>query len=106
MSIPRPSGPPGTWFQQFGVTPEVHRRVLDAALSRGGDDADLFFEHTGSTSVRLSDSRVNRFDTRVDLGMGVRVTSGDQYGYAFSESDSMACVLGAAAECVVHHSLV
>jgi len=74
-----------THFSQFGIDAALCQRVLQAALSRGADDADLFFEHSGSTSVALSDNKVNRASTHVDLGVGVRVVVGDQVGYAYTE---------------------
>ena len=85
MSIPRPSGPHGSYFAGLGVTEPVLRRVLDAALSQGGDDCDLYFEHQAANHVALSDGKVNQASTSVDLGMGVRVRVGDQVGYAYSE---------------------
>jgi TldD protein len=74
---------------------------MNAALSRGGDDCDLFFQHTQSTSVVLSDRKVNQVGTHVDLGMGVRVVIGDQVGYAYSEDlrpDALIAAARAAAE--------
>ncbi len=97
MSIPRPEGPPGAWFEsRFGVGPEALRTVLSAALSRGGEDCDLYFEHAASTSVSLSDHKVNAASTQVDLGMGVRVVVGDQIGYAFTEELSLEAMVAAA----------
>ncbi|MEC7946138.1 MAG: TldD/PmbA family protein [Myxococcota bacterium] len=96
MSLPRPAGPPGAYFERMGVTPEVLRRVLDAALSRGGDDADLFFQHSASNAVSLSDHKVNQVNTHVDLGMGVRVVVDDQVGYAYSEDLRPAALVAAA----------
>lgn len=96
MSLPPPSGPPGAHFEALGVTQPVIRRVLDAALSRGGDDCDLFFQHSSSNTVSLSDRKVNRVDTSVDLGMGVRVVVGDQVGYAYSEDLRVEALVAAA----------
>jgi len=96
MSIPRPQGPPGAWFEAMGVTPELTRKVLGMALSKGGDDADLYFQHSASTSVHLSDHAVNQANTHVDLGMGVRVVVGDQVGYAYSEELTEGALLAAA----------
>ncbi len=84
------------YFDQFGVTDESIRAVLTTALSRGADDADLYFEHSGSTSVALSDGKVNRASTHVDLGVGVRVVVGDQVGYAYTEDLSTEAMLAAA----------
>lgn len=84
------------WFEPFGVTDDVIRAVLSAATTHGADDADLYFEHTTSTAVGLSDSKVNRAHTSVDLGVGVRVVVGDQVGYAYTEDLSLAAMLRAA----------
>ena len=96
MSIARPEGAPGSHFASMGATPEVLRRVLQAALSRGADDCDLFFEHSSAHGVVLSDGKVNQASTMVDLGMGVRVVVGDQIGYAYSEDLSVEAMLSAA----------
>lgn len=85
-----------TWFDQFGVTTEDMRAVLGAALARGADDADLYFEHSGSTGIGLSDNKVNRASTHVDLGVGVRVVVGDQVGYAYTEDLSRDAMVRAA----------
>lgn len=85
MSIQQPTGPSGGYFAALGVTTEVLHSVLTAALSRGGDDCDLYFEHSSSTAVVLTDGTVNQASTQVTLGMGVRVRSGEQVGYAYSE---------------------
>jgi len=101
MSLARPDGAPGAHFAHLGVSPRVLQRVMNAALSRGGDDCDLFFQHTQSTSVALSDRKVNQVGTHVDLGMGVRVVVGDQVGYAYSEDlrpDALVAAARAAAE--------
>ena len=85
MSISQPNGPTGAYFANLGVTSEVLRTVMSDALSKGGDDCDLYFEHSSSTSVSLTDGKVNQASTNVTLGMGVRVRVGDQVGYAYSE---------------------
>jgi len=96
LSIAQPSAADGTYFENFGVGPELLRRILDTALSRGGEDCDLFFQHSAGTVVQLTDRRVNRADTHVDLGMGVRVMVGDQVGYAYSEELTPESLLSAA----------
>ncbi len=83
-------------FEQFGITHEAVRRLLSTALARGADDADLYFEHLQSNSVALSDGKVNRAATHVDLGLGVRVVVGDSVGYAYTEDLSLEAMLRAA----------
>jgi TldD protein len=85
MSVKRPAGSTGTYFETLGVTAEVLHSVMTEALSRGGDNCDLYFEHSSSTSILLTDGKVNQASTHVSLGMGVRVRAGDQVGYAYSE---------------------
>lgn len=80
----------------FGVTEGDLKRVLAAALEKGGDYADLFFEHTFNNSVSLMDGKVNSCNSNVDFGMGVRVLSGDQTGYAYVEGVTIDEMLRAA----------
>ena len=87
---------PDQWFSQFGITDEAIRRVLAAATIFGADDADLFFEHSTSTSVALTDRQVNRCSTSADLGVGIRVVVDDQVGYAYTEDLSIESMLRAA----------
>ena len=87
---------PRQWFAELGVDDHLFGPVLAAATRYGADHADLFFEHTTSTSVGLSDRKVNRVHTGVDLGVGVRVVVGDQVGYAFTEELTLPAMLEAA----------
>jgi TldD protein len=72
-------------FTSFGVDERLIREALATALSRGGDSADLFFQHAVSNGLSLEDGIVNRTSTNVRLGMGVRVVKGDQTGYGYTE---------------------
>ena len=75
-----------TYFAwNFDMNEGVIRRTLQAAMERGGDFADLYFQHQTSTFLLLEDGDVNRAYTSVDLGVGVRVVVGDQTGFAFTE---------------------
>ncbi|MDR2955300.1 MAG: TldD/PmbA family protein [Prevotella sp.] len=73
-------------LQHFSVTESDLLRVIREALSKGGDYADIFFEHTFSNSIALRDGEVNRASSNIDYGTGIRVVSGDQTGYAYVES--------------------
>jgi len=84
------------WFERFGVTERTLREALAAALSRGGDFADLFFQHRVETDLALEDGAVNRGFSSVELGVGVRVVKGDQTGYGYTEDLSLAAIVAAA----------
>jgi len=85
-----------TVLAHFGVGEEDLRKVLQAALEKGGDYADLFFEHTFSNSLSLRDGEVNAASSGIDYGVGVRVLSGDQTGYAYVENTTIEDMLNAA----------
>jgi len=91
---PRPGGPTDGigYFARFGVTELMIAETLGAALSRGGDYADVFFQHRVSNDLALEDGAVNRAFTTVELGVGVRVVKGDQTGYGYSEDLSPAAL--------------
>jgi len=86
----------GYFEQEFGISDEICRKVLSAALSKGGDFADLFFEHTISNSLILEDGKVNRAACEVALGVGIRTVKGDQVGYGFTQELSEEAMLAAA----------
>jgi TldD protein len=77
------------YFARFGLTEALVREVLAAALSRGGDFADLYVQHRVSNDLGLEDGAVNRAYASVELGAGVRVVKGDQTGYGFTEDLSL-----------------
>jgi TldD protein len=79
------SSPPSQYLSHFGVDPALVRRVMDAALSHGGDYCDLYFEHKVFNYIGVEDKAVNRAYTGVDFGVGIRVLKGDQTGYSFTE---------------------
>ena len=73
-------------LNHFGVSELDLRKVMAVALEKGGDYADLYFEHTFSNYLTLQDGKVNRASSNIDFGVGIRVVSGDQTGYAFVEN--------------------
>lgn len=82
--------------QRFGISRQVMRKVLDAALSRGGDYADLFFEHKTSSSVSIEDDIVKESSEEITLGVGIRVLAGMQTGYGFTSELTMEAMQRAA----------
>ena len=72
-------------LNHFGVSESDLKKVVAVALEKGGDYADLFFEHTFRNALSLQDGAVNQATSNIDFGMGVRVLHGDQTGYAYVE---------------------
>jgi len=88
---------PGYFEKEFGVSDSLCRKVLEKALSKGGDYADLYFEHTVSNWLLLEDGKVNRAYSDVSLGVGIRTVKGDQVGYGFTQELNLESMLNAAA---------
>ena len=88
---------PGYFEREFGITDSACRRVLAAALAKGGDYADLFFEHTVSNYLILEDGKVNQAYSNVALGAGIRTVKGDQVGYGFTQELMEKSMMDAAA---------
>jgi TldD protein len=76
------------YLDHFEVTPELLKKVIQTAMAKGGDYADLYFEHTVSNYSSLEDGKVNSAYSNIGYGVGIRVIKGDQTGYAYSESIS------------------
>jgi TldD protein len=73
------------YYAHFGVDEQVINEVMAAALAKGGDYCDIFFQHGISTAIVLEDDVVSRAYTGVELGAGIRVLEGDRTGFSFTE---------------------
>jgi TldD protein len=58
------------------------RSTLDAAMSRGGEWAEVFVEDRRSSSAFLDDGKVEELTSGHDRGAGIRVVVGDTTGFA------------------------
>jgi len=96
VSAPPAGGAKILYFSRFGIDERMLREVLAAALSRGGDAADVFIQHKVSHTTALEDGEVNRAYASAELGAGVRVVRGDQTGYAFTEDLTLEALRSAA----------
>jgi TldD protein len=73
------------FFDRYGLTEADLEKYLAAALSEGGDYADLYFEYTTTSSILLDESLVKSATEGISTGCGVRVIAGDQTGYAYTD---------------------
>lgn len=83
-------------LDRFNTTISDLKKVMSIALEKGGDYADLYFEHTFSNALVLQDGEVNRASSNIDYGVGIRVVSGDQQGYAYVENITLEEMIRAA----------
>ena len=84
------------YFDIFKVTEEDLSKVTSAALSRGGDYSDLYFEYTTYFNLLLKDGVVSSGGFHTDYGVGIRVLKGDKTGYAYSENTALSDMIKAA----------
>jgi TldD protein len=88
--------PNGYFLSEFGIDDALCSELLTKALSRGGDFADLYFEHTLNNWLVLEDGKVNQSYGVVKLGVGIRTVKGDQIGYGYTEVLDKKSMLSAA----------
>ncbi|OAI38738.1 metalloprotease TldD [bacterium SCGC AG-212-C10] len=75
--------------RRFNIDSAVCSSLLSRALARGGDFAELFFEHRTSSSISWEDQKVKSAARQQVQGLGVRVVRADAIGYAYTESLDM-----------------
>lgn len=74
------------FLERFKVSPEDLDKLVAAALSAGGDYADLYFQYSEKSGLTLRDGKVSSGGCGTDFGVGIRVLSGEKTGYAYAES--------------------
>src|SRR5438045_54946 len=78
------------FFEHYGLNERDLERYLAAALSAGGEYADLYFEYLSSTALSLAESMVKSASQGISAGCGVRVVSAERTGYAHTDDASPA----------------
>ena len=77
---------PATFFNDnFGIRSGDLEKVLDAALGKKADYADLFFEYRRNEGVSLEESLVKNCSQSTANGVGVRVLADTKTGYAYTD---------------------
>src|SRR6266496_1530593 len=82
--------------------PEMER-LLALALERGGQFADLYFEHHRTSSLLLEEGIIRTASAGVTCGLGVRVVAGERTGYAYTD-DLSPRAMAHAARTAAHRS--
>src|SRR5499433_151360 len=81
---------------KFNISISDIESLLGAALSKGGEYADLYFEYTTLNSLNLEEQLVKSANRAVRQGVGVRVISGEKTGYAYCDEIDVAAIRKAA----------
>jgi len=80
----------------FPLTDKQLNGILSAALSCGGEYADIFLEDTRISSMVLQDGKVSQAQQVCLYGAGIRAVQGSQTGYAYTMDLSEKAMLQAA----------
>jgi TldD protein len=83
-------------LDRYGLTARDLERYLAAALSAGGEYADLYFEYQTTTSISVDESLVKSATQGISAGCGVRVVTGERTGYAYTDDLAPERILHAA----------
>ncbi len=70
----------------FGIDAALAEHCLAAALSAGGDFAELYFEAVTSSSIGIDEGIVKSASQGHSKGCGIRVLSGERTGYSYTDS--------------------
>lgn len=63
-------------------------RLLKRSLARGGDFAEIYFEHRRGTSIICEAHRIEKFLVTSESGVAMRVVMGDRSAFAYTNDAS------------------
>jgi TldD protein len=72
------------YVDHFGLSDREARRILDLALARGGDFAEIFCEYRTFGYVLVEEDIIKETAESISLGLGVRVLKGETTGYGYT----------------------
>ena len=85
------------------VDKSIIQEVLQQAMSRGGDFADIFIEYRRATGIGCEDGKIERIHSGIENGAGIRVLSGDSTAYGYTNDLSREGLVEAAR--IVSHAV-
>ncbi len=81
---------------KFNITVSQIESLLGAALSKGGEYADLYFEYNVLNNLSMEEQIIKSANRAVRQGVGVRVISGERTGFAYCDEISVEAIRKAA----------
>jgi TldD protein len=79
-----------------GLDEPSRRKILEKALSRGGDFAEIYAEYRIYASIYMEEDIIKETAESISLGVGVRVISGEKTGYGYTNDPSIESITKAA----------
>lgn len=59
-------------------------KILQTSLKKGGDFAEVFYEHVQPISIVCEDGKIEKIISGIDVGIGLRVIYNDKTAYAYT----------------------
>jgi TldD protein len=72
------------------------QKILDLALSRGSDFAEIYLEYKVFSHINMEEDIIRETTESLSLGLGIRVNSGEKTGYGYTNDISLEKIRGAA----------
>jgi len=67
------------------LPPEDLKKLLDIALGRGGEFAEVYMERRVANNLSLDEDKISSATRGMDMGIGFRVVQREKTGYAYSD---------------------
>ena len=74
---------------KFSLSKNDLHKILQLALSQGGDFSEIFLEHKTYSSINMEENIIKETSESVSLGLGIRVISGEKTGYGYTNDLSL-----------------
>jgi TldD protein len=77
---------PDSFFpDNFGITRQSMDALISAALSNGGEYADIYCEYRVRDMLAMEEGILKNATKSISQGIGIRVIAGDKTGYAYAD---------------------
>lgn len=85
-----------TFDNKLGISTVDLKKLVNIALEKGGDFADVYMEYAIRSSIIMEENIIKSSSRSVLMGVGIRVIKGGQTGYAYSEDPDFKALASAA----------
>jgi len=75
--------------ERIAIPLENLQKILNIALSSGGDFSEIFLEYKMYNSINMEEDIIKETAESISLGLGIRVISGEKTGYGYTSDLSL-----------------
>ena len=75
--------------ERIAIPLENLQKILNIALSSGGDFSEIFLEYKMYNSINMEEDIIKETAESISLGLGIRVISGEKTGYGYTNDLSL-----------------